>query len=116
MAGSEGRVALVTGAGSAEGIGFACAQTLQTMSVRIAISATTERIFAREKELSGHEKAAFIADLTDPEAAVSLVKNVVKRFGRLDILVNNAGMIQTGERSKSSLIERVSDAEWRRHL
>lgn len=116
MAGSEGRVALVTGAGSAEGIGFACAQTLQTMSVRIAISATTERIFAREKELLGREKAAFIADLTDPEAALQLVKSVVKRFGRLDILVNNAGMIQTGERSKSSLIERISDTEWRRHL
>ena len=116
MAGFEGRVALVTGAGSAEGIGFACAQTLQTMSVRIAISATTERIFAREKELLGREKAAFIADLTDPEQAVGLVKSVIKRFGRLDILVNNAGMIQTGERSKSSLIERISDAEWRRHL
>ncbi len=109
-------MALVTGAGSAEGIGFACAQTLQTMSVRIAISATTERIFAREKELLGREKAAFIADLTDPEAALGLVRNVVKRFGRLDILVNNAGMIQTGERSKSSMIDRVSDAEWRRHL
>jgi 3-oxoacyl-[acyl-carrier protein] reductase len=86
------------------------------MSVRIAISATTERIFAREKELLGREKAAFIADLTDPEAALGLVRNVVKRFGRLDILVNNAGMIQTGERSKSSMIDRVSDAEWRRHL
>jgi len=116
MAGTEGRVALVTGAGSAEGIGFACARTLQAMSVRIAISATTERIFAREKELLGREKAAFIADLTDPEAATGLVKSVVKRFGRLDILVNNAGMIQTGERSKSSAIERISDAEWRRHL
>ncbi len=116
MAGLEGRVALVTGAGSAEGIGFACAQTLGKMRVRIAISATTERIFARENELIAHEKAAFIADLTDPKAAEKLVKDVVKRFGRLDILVNNAGMIQTGERSKSSMIERVSDAEWRRHL
>jgi 3-oxoacyl-[acyl-carrier protein] reductase len=86
------------------------------MSVRIAISATSERIFSREKELLGGEKAAFIADLTDPEAAADLVKSVVKRFGRLDILVNNAGMIQTGERAKSSAIERISDAEWRRHL
>jgi len=116
MDGLEGRVALVTGAGSAEGIGFACAQTLGNVGVRIAISATTQRIFARLDELSGHEKAAFIADLTDPEAANQLVKDVVKRFGRLDILVNNAGMIQTGERSKSSMIERVSDVEWRRHL
>jgi len=116
MAGQEGRVALVTGAGSAEGIGFACAQTLGKMGVRIAISATTERIFAREKELIAREKAAFIADLTDPEAALGLVKSAVKCFGRLDILVNNAGMIQTGERSKSSMIERVSDEEWRRHL
>ena len=47
MGGFEGRVALVTGAGSAEGIGFACAQSLAKVGVRIAISATTERIFAR---------------------------------------------------------------------
>jgi 3-oxoacyl-[acyl-carrier protein] reductase len=116
MAGLEDRVALVTGAGSAEGIGFACAQSLGKLGVRIAISATAERIFARLDELFGRERAAFIADLTDPDAANQLVKDVVKRFGRLDILVNNAGMIQTGERSKSSMIERVSDAEWRRHL
>ena len=112
MASTEGRVALVTGAGSAEGIGFACAQTLQAMSVRIAISATTERIFARENELSGREKAAFIADLTDPEAALGLVKSVVKRFGRLDILVNNAGMIQTGQRSRKGFRMKNGAAIW----
>lgn len=116
MAGLDGRVALVTGAGSAEGIGFACAESLAKAGANVAISATTERIFARLEALFGGQKAAFIADLTDPEAAIGLVKDVVKRFGRLDILVNNAGMIQTGERSKSSMIERVTDAEWRRHL
>ncbi|MBL8908762.1 MAG: SDR family oxidoreductase [Rhizobiales bacterium] len=116
MAGLEGRVALVTGAGSASGIGFACAQVLGNLGVKIAISATTERIFSRENELSAREKAAFIADLTDPEAALALAKGVVKHFGRLDILVNNAGMIQTGDRAKSSRIDKVSDDEWRRHL
>jgi len=116
MVGLEGRIALVTGAGSAEGIGFACAQILAKSGAKVAISATTARIFERCEALLAPEKAAFTADLTDPEAAAELAKSVVKRFGRIDILVNNAGMIQSGKRIKNSRIEAVSDAEWRRHL
>jgi len=116
MVGLEGRVALVTGAGSAEGIGFACAQALAKCGAKVAISATTARILERCEALLAPEKAAFTADLTDPDAAAELAKSVVKRFGRIDILVNNAGMIQSGKRVKNSRIETVSDEEWRRHL
>jgi len=39
-----GQVALVTGAGSAQGIGFACAQLLAEIGASVAISATGPRI------------------------------------------------------------------------
>ena len=47
MTGVEGRRALVTGAGSADGIGFACARILAQQGARVAITSTTKRIFDR---------------------------------------------------------------------
>ena len=47
MAGVEGRVALVTGAGSADGIGFATARLLRDKGAKVAITSTTDRIFER---------------------------------------------------------------------
>ena len=41
MAGVQGRVALVTGAGSAGGIGFACARLLKAAGAKVAITSTT---------------------------------------------------------------------------
>lgn len=51
MAGVEGRVALVTGAGSADGIGFATARLLRAQGAKVAITSTTDRIFQRLEEL-----------------------------------------------------------------
>ncbi len=42
MAGVEGRVALVTGAGSREGIGFATARLLRVKGAKVAISSTND--------------------------------------------------------------------------
>ena len=63
----EGRVALITGAGSEAGIGFACAQVLGREGAGLAIASTTERIHERAGELhaAGFEAGGFVADLTD---------------------------------------------------
>ena len=47
------RVALITGAGSDRGIGFAAAQILARHGARVAITSTTDRIYERAKELEG---------------------------------------------------------------
>jgi 3-oxoacyl-[acyl-carrier protein] reductase len=114
----KGRVALVTGAGAADGIGFATARLLAEAGAKVAITSTTKRIQERLKELPGAaaSNAAFIADLSADREAKALVAAVKKRFGRLDILVNNAGMVQTGKKSTSSRVERIDDEEWRRAL
>jgi 3-oxoacyl-[acyl-carrier protein] reductase len=98
MGGFDGRVALVTGAGSATGIGFACARALGREGAAVGVAATTERIHERAAELAaeGIDAAGFVGDLTDPEAVSALVGAVVERFGGLDVLVNNAGMVQSG--------------------
>jgi 3-oxoacyl-[acyl-carrier protein] reductase len=92
----EDRVALVTGAGSETGIGFAAARLLASEGARVAVSSTTARINDRAAELAPAEAAGFLADLTDGEQARAMVAAVLERFGRIDALVNNAGMIQTG--------------------
>ena len=114
MAGVHNRTALVTGAGSAAGIGFATARILASQGARLAITSTTRRIFDRLAELpgGGERHAAFVADLTDPGAGVRLVKEAGRVLGRIEILVNNAGMSQVGRREKSSFFHRIDDAEW----
>ena len=110
-----GRVALVTGAGSPDGIGFACARILAREGAAVAIGSTTERIHERATELreAGAEAEGFVADLTDRPAAHALVDAVLARFGRIDILVNNAGMVtvDTPDGESPPLAE-LDDADW----
>jgi 3-oxoacyl-[acyl-carrier protein] reductase len=89
------RHALVTGCGSAEGIGFACARLLGAMGARVSITSTTDRIHERAAEL---EEGAFahVADLTDREQARALVAAAREAHGPIGILVNSAGMVQSG--------------------
>ena len=47
MGGVANRVALVTGAGSATGIGFAIAKLLKAAGAQVAITSTTDRIHER---------------------------------------------------------------------
>src|SRR3984893_4848297 len=93
-----GRVALVTGAGSPQGIGFATARLLAQQGAKIAITSTTQRIDDRARELAGQGQTvfSFAADLCDHNRARELVQQVLARFGQIDILVNNAGMSQVG--------------------
>ena len=115
MAAFSDRVALVTGAGSADGIGFATAKALAQCGATVAVTSTTERIFQRAAEL-GAEHAGLIADLAKPDEVTSLIKAIRKRFGRIDIVINNAGLVQQGVKPRWSKLEKIDDAEWHRHL
>jgi 3-oxoacyl-[acyl-carrier protein] reductase len=109
----DGRVALVTGAGSPTGIGFATARLLGAEGARVAMTSTTDRIFGRASRLEGEgiEVAAFVADLTDELQARTLVETVLERFGGVDVLVNNAGLAQSGiEDERGSVVELESGA------
>jgi 3-oxoacyl-[acyl-carrier protein] reductase len=115
---ADGRVALVTGAGSESGIGFAAARALARDGARVAITSTTDRIRDRAAALTGDgaDAAAWIADLTDRNAVADLVAGVCERFGSIDVLVNNAGMNQTGIAEPSPPFHQVDPAAWDRQL
>jgi len=118
MFGIHGKVALITGAGSKEGIGMACAKLLAEAGAQVAITSTTSRINERLKELGGDQHLSVIADLTREEEAQALVAAVKARYGRIDILVNNAGMVQTGKDDSSygTPLHETSFDHWQRDI
>jgi 3-oxoacyl-[acyl-carrier protein] reductase len=113
-----GRVALVTGAGSPEGIGFAAAMLLGRGGASVAVTSTTERIHERAAELAaeGVNAAGFVADLTDHGQALELAAEVAVRLGPVDILVNNAGIAQVGEQSARVPFVELTEQQWDRDI
>ncbi|MGN6187512.1 MAG: SDR family NAD(P)-dependent oxidoreductase [Conexibacter sp.] len=109
-----GRVALVTGAGSPTGIGFAAARALAARGARVAVTATTDRVLERAAELD--RAHGVVADLTDWTQVEQLVAEVEERLGPIDVLVNNAGWAQTGYETPRPLFTDVEPADWDRAL
>jgi 3-oxoacyl-[acyl-carrier protein] reductase len=112
------QTAVITGAGSAEGIGFAIARRLRSAGVCVVITSTTDRIHFRARELNagGEGVLSFIADLTVEAEVQKFVESVLQRAGRIDILVNNAGMAQTGRPTDSKPLVETSFGEWQNQM
>jgi 3-oxoacyl-[acyl-carrier protein] reductase len=112
----SGRVALITGAGSARGIGFATARLLAQDRAKIAITSTTDRINERARELAADNADVFAmaADLRDRARTEMLIREVLARYGRIDILVNNAGMTQVSnpDETLATSFAELSEADW----
>jgi 3-oxoacyl-[acyl-carrier protein] reductase len=89
-----GRTALVTGAGSPDGIGFATARLLGRLGAAVAVAATSDRAHARAAELGGEGTRAVgvVADLTDGAEVERVLDEVTATLGAPTVLVNNAGM------------------------
>jgi 3-oxoacyl-[acyl-carrier protein] reductase len=113
-----GRVALITGVGSPDGIGFAIAEQLLRHGASVGITSTTERIHDRARELGGVGGAvsAQSADLTDRAATRRIVAGVASELGPIDILVNNAGMTQVGVADRDAPVHELAPSEWDRQI
>ena len=109
------RHALVTGAGSAEGIGFACARLLARQGAHVSITSTTERIHERAAELGGGA-FSFVAELTDPAQAAALARAAREANGPVDVVVNNAGMAQSGVGWEGGLFVELAPGTLQRQL
>jgi 3-oxoacyl-[acyl-carrier protein] reductase len=111
----EGRVAVVTGAGSPTGIGFAVCQQLGELGAALLLSATTARVEERAGELRelGFDAVGFAGDLTSPPTAAQLIATATARWDRADIVVNNAGMISVNDSNwQSGTAESLSYPDW----
>jgi len=137
----EGRVALVTGAGTS-GIGRAICLRLAAEGARVVVNDLREED-AREAlgELPGgtERHLAIAADVADSASVESMYARAVERYGRIDVVVNNAAIpegrpgeiasindraeqmmaeaMQTGRSStRFDMFLAIDDASWRRML
>ncbi|MEM3897011.1 MAG: SDR family oxidoreductase [Nitrososphaerota archaeon] len=110
--GLEGRVAIVTG--SSRGIGKAIALGLAREGTRVVICARGHEALKSAAEeissLTGVDALPIRADVSKKEDVKLLVREAVKKFGRIDILVNN-----TGGPPPALFIE-TSEEDWRESI
>ena len=89
----EGKIALVTGAGT--GIGFAAAQAFAQAGAAVALADINEEAVGRAAEkllAAGHRALAICCDVAEKSAVAAMVNQTVSTFGRLDAAFNNAGV------------------------
>ena len=103
----DGKVAIVTGAGS--GIGRAVALALLDQGYRVALAGRRAEplLEAARESGAGRRALALPTDVTRPESVAGLFASARREFGRLDLLFNNAGTNVRGV-----LFEDLSYQDW----
>jgi len=113
----KGDIAIVTGAG--RGIGYEAARALIWLGAKVAIAEINENDGKDAAENLtkefGPDKALFVkTDVGNDKEVERLVKEVVKKWGKVDIVLNNATVFPMGA-VKDTLLEEW-DLSYRVHL
>jgi NAD(P)-dependent dehydrogenase (short-subunit alcohol dehydrogenase family) len=103
----QGKVALVTGAGS--GIGRAVAIGLAGAGYRVAIAGRRAQPLEETSAAAGGGLLIIPTDVTDEKAVAVMVEGTIGHYGRLDVLFNNAGAT-----APSTPTEELAADLWRR--
>ena len=99
----DGKIALVTGAGS--GIGAAIAKAMAEAGARVVAVDVNGEAAGRSAQAIGGQAVAMACDVADRSACDNLAATVRREVGAIGVLVNNAGVIRRGQ---------VTDPETRR--
>ena len=100
----SGKIALVTG--GSRGIGFAIAKILSKNGAQVIITANNQDRL--EQAISEITNTTYIqANIRNTEEVQRVVKDIIKKYGRLDILVNNAGIFP-----RIKKLHEIDDDEW----
>lgn len=89
----QGKVALVTGAGS--GLGLATAKAFAEAGAAVVLADWDEKAVqsaAEELAAEGHRTLAIVCDVSDDKQVEEMVSKTIAVFGRLDAAYNNAGV------------------------
>jgi len=106
----DGKVSVITGAGS--GIGQASARVFAREGARVVVSdidLAAAQATVDEITKAGGQAIAEQVDVTDQESTTALAERVVQRFERVDVLFNNAGIAGVGDvlETEPDLFDRV---------
>jgi NAD(P)-dependent dehydrogenase (short-subunit alcohol dehydrogenase family) len=112
----DGKVAVVTGAGS--GLGKAEALHLASLGARVVVNdlgaaldgsgsdTSAAQAVVEEVKAAGGDAVAHHGDVSNYAQAKDLVETAVKEFGDLNILINNAGIL------RDRMIFNMAEEEW----
>jgi len=103
----EGKVVIVTGAGS--GIGAGTARRFLQEGAFVALNGRREHKL--QETIAGYDSAKSLihaGDVSDEEYVKRLVGDTIATFGKLDVLVNNAGFAKFGP------FEQTTTQDWRK--
>ena len=89
------QVAIITGAASPRGIGWATARRFAEEGARVVILDLDAGNAEQAARAFGSEHLGLACDVRDESACRYAVQRVLDAFGRIDILVNNAGVSQS---------------------
>lgn len=89
----DGRVAVITGAGSERGIGRATAELFAAHGAACALVDVDGAAAERHAEALGAPHRGYPCDVRDKAAVERTIAAARKDFGRIDVLVNNAGLV-----------------------
>jgi meso-butanediol dehydrogenase/(S,S)-butanediol dehydrogenase/diacetyl reductase len=103
----QGRVVIVTGAGSGIGEGVARRFSAEGAIV-VLVGRHRPNIACVAKELPRERTRARVADVSKPAQVEAAVEATVKEFRRLDVMVNNAGIFE------GSTVTKTTYAQWER--
>lgn len=104
----NGKVALITG--GTTGIGYATALLFLHNGAKVSITGrvkeTGEKAI-RKLRRRGFRECLFIrGDVSKPADAERMVRETLRRYGKLDVLFNNAGVWVSGD------VQKTSEADW----
>jgi NAD(P)-dependent dehydrogenase (short-subunit alcohol dehydrogenase family) len=101
----DGKVAIVTGAGS--GIGRAMALGLANEGASVAVTDLDgDRAHTVAEEIGDERAFGLRVDVSETKAVDHMVLECLERFSQVDILINNAGRVGYGK------VAEMSDEEW----
>lgn len=91
----QNKVAVITGAGNQEGIGFAVAKLFVQHGALVALIDIDDKGVNDSAKAIGVNAIALAGDVRDFDSCQKTIHQVVKKWGKLNILVNGAGVVQS---------------------
>ena len=104
----NGKTAVISGAASPRGIGFATARLFAQHGARIAILDLDEPGAQRAARELGEEHIGIGCNVAERASCLAAARQVMEAFGAADVLVNNAGVTQPVKTMD------ITEADWHR--
>ena len=100
----EGKIALVTG--SSRGIGKSMAEAFSREGASVVVTYKKNSMLAKKTAQNLNDSLVVKLDISSRASVTHVVKQILKKYGRLDILVNNAGI------NKPTDFDKITEKDW----